>query len=636
MKSIDKILKRYWGYDSFRPLQREIIDSVTSKCDTIALMPTGGGKSLTYQVSALAMDGICIVITPLISLMKDQIDALRRRNIVAKMVHGGMTAREIDNILDNCVYGDYKFLYVSPERLETDIFRTRFQMMNVSMIAVDEAHCISQWGYDFRPAYLNIAAIRPLAPDAVVLAVTATATTLVVEDIKDKLDLDKPQLFRMSFARKNISYIVRDCSDKLAIITKICNSVAGCGIVYCNTRKKCEEVAQFLNGQQISSDYYHGALSYQMRAIKQEAWITDSTRIIVATNAFGMGIDKHDVRFVIHYDSPNTIEAYYQEAGRAGRDGESSYAVLLRDKSDENILTQRIESQYPSIADIKRIYSLICNFLSIAIGDGRDSAYEFNIFDFASKFRIFSTNVLNALNILQLCDYITLIDSFEQPTRIQIIVSREDLYRIQLLHRDLDGFITILMRLYTGLFSQLVAIDERYIAHASGYNATRIGELLIKLSRLHVIRYIPSRTTPLLRFNTERLSEDNIFIDTNQYLIRKDIALKRLDSIISYATQTEQCRSLIMQHYFGEESETECGKCDVCRAKAKRENEVNNSPQIDAIKEAILGACREKPLNLKFVKSRLPAPEEAIKIAVKELLDCGMIKLCRNGDITAV
>ncbi|MEG1935845.1 MAG: ATP-dependent DNA helicase RecQ, partial [Rikenellaceae bacterium] len=352
--------KKYWGYDSFRPLQKSVIESVLAGRDTLALMPTGGGKSITYQIPALAMKGICVVVTPLISLMKDQVDSLRKRKIMAQAVHSGMTSREIDAILDNCVYGDYKFLYVSPERLETDIFRARFERMNISMIAVDEAHCISQWGYDFRPAYLNIQKIRPLAPDAVVLAVTATATPVVVADIQQKLGFKKENVFTMSFARHNISYIVRECEDKRSMILKIIYSLNnGVGIIYCRTRKDCEELSAFLVSSGIKSDFYHGGLSYPMRSSKQESWIKEQIKVVVATNAFGMGIDKHNVRYVIHHDTPDTLEAYYQEAGRVGRDGHTSYAVMLSNKNDNASASRRIEGQYPSIAEIKQIYGLI-------------------------------------------------------------------------------------------------------------------------------------------------------------------------------------------------------------------------------------------------------------------------------------
>lgn len=631
MASADELLKRYWGYDSFRPLQKKVIDSVMAGNDTLALMPTGGGKSITYQISALAMSGICVVVTPLISLMKDQVDSLRKRKIMAQAVHSGMTSREIDVVLDNCVYGDYKFLYVSPERLETDIFRARFERMNVSIIAVDEAHCISQWGYDFRPSYLNIAKIRALAPNAVLLAVTATATTMVVADIQQKLGFAKENVFSMSFARGNISYIVRECEDKRSMMMKIIYSLNGTGIVYCRTRKDCEELSAFLVSQGIKSDFYHGGLSYPMRNSKQESWIKEQIMVVVATNAFGMGIDKHNVRYVIHHDTPDTLEAYYQEAGRAGRDGKTSYAVLLSNKKDNASATRRIEGQFPSIQEIKTIYGLICNYLDLAVGDGDQSAHDFNIYDFCSKFRLFSTNVLNAINILQLCGYMTLTDNIDNPTRIHFSVSREELYKIQLTRDDLDGFLSILLRLYTGLFSQFVPIDEHYLAHISGYTVAYINEAFKKLGQLKVINYIPCRQTPLLIMNTERLSSDNIRIDANQYALRKEQSLKRLDSIFEYKDRTDKCRSLILQHYFGEQSDMECGTCDVCRTKLKMQNQKVQNQNVDVVKEVIIGVLSQHKTDVKSLMKRVKASQELIERAVKELLQQGDIVQLQNG-----
>ncbi|MFI3322223.1 MAG: ATP-dependent DNA helicase RecQ [Rikenellaceae bacterium] len=626
MASIDKILEKYWGYDSFRPLQREIIESILSGKDTIALMPTGGGKSITFQVSALAKKGICIVVTPLISLMKDQIDALRKRRIKAQVVHGGMTAREIDLVLDNCVYGDYKFLYVSPERLETELFRARMARMDVSMIAVDEAHCISQWGYDFRPAYLNIAKVRELAPDAPILAVTATATTEVVKDIEDKLLMSKPRLFRMSFARPNISYVVRNIEDKRSMILKIISALNGVGIIYCQTRNRCEEIAQFLKSQNIPADFYHGGMSHLLRGAKQEQWINEQIRIIVATNAFGMGIDKPNVRFVIHHDTPDTLEAYYQEAGRAGRDGLPSYAVLLTDKNDENSALQRVKAEYPSIDEIKQIYSLVCNYLEIAIGDGEGQSFDFNVYDFCSKFRFFSSHVVNALNVMQLCGYVTLTETINSRTRIHITASREELYRIQLFHSDLENFLAILMRCYTGLFSQFVAIDEKYLSHVSGYSIPYISDAFKKLGQLRVISYIPSKDTPLLIFNNERLAVDNIRIDANQYLLRKKQALKRLDSVFEYSSSNIKCRSLILQNYFGEECSESCGTCDICRARIKVERASEQRDYVKSVTDLIIKKLTSKPYDLKELMIEIKAPKSTIEESVKGLLDAKTIE----------
>ncbi len=632
-KNLEDILHKYWGYDSFRPLQREIMESVMEGKDTIALMPTGGGKSLTYQVSALCMDGICIVITPLISLMKDQVDALRKRKILAQVVHSGMSYRDIDKVLDNCVYGDYKFLYVSPERLETDIFKARVAKMNVSMIAVDEAHCISQWGYDFRPSYLRIENIRALVPNAVVLAVTATATKEVVIDIQAKLGFKKENLFTMSFARKNLSFVVRNAEDKNSMLLKITYSVKGVGIIYCRTRKETENVAAFLQTEGVPADFYHGGLSYMMRSTKQEAWISEKTIVMVATNAFGMGIDKSNVRFVIHYNMPDTLEAYYQEAGRAGRDGTDSYAVMLSSKNDDDSAMQILTSSFPSVKEIKYIYSLIGNHLGLAIGEGFQSVHDFNIYDFCSKFRIYSTTVLNSIHILELCGYLTLTDNIDNPTRVKFSVSRDELYRIQIERDDIDKFITILMRVYTGIFSQFVAIDEKYLSHLSGYSLSYIGDAFKKLGHLRVINYIPSKQTPLLIMQTERLSLDNIRIDANQYSVRRQRSEKRLDAIMKYKDSINCCRSLLMQRYFGEESNVACGRCDICRSQLHDARAIPKSEDVEVV---IIELVSNESLSVKDLLLRIKAPALVIEHHLKKLLAEGKLKIETTGLIALV
>lgn len=565
MNNLETILKKYWGYDSFRPLQKEIIESVLKGHDTLALMPTGGGKSITYQVSALSKKGVCIVVTPLISLMKDQVDALRRKKILAYAIHSGLTTREIDIILDNCVYGDSKFLYVSPERLATDIFRRRFAKMNVNLIAVDEAHCISQWGYDFRPLYLEIIKIRELQPDVPVLAVTATATKQVAQDIMEKLGFETQNFFSMSFERTNLSFIVRHVDNKFDHALRVISSVKGSGIIYCRTRGRCEEVSQKLQSVGVSADFYHAGLTSKIRELKQDSWLKGSTQIIVATNAFGMGIDKSDVRFVIHYEMPTNLEAYYQEAGRAGRDLKESFAVLLSEKSDVDSISQRVVSEFPSIEKIKEIYHSLFNYLSIAIGDGKDSVTEFNIYDFCAKFKHFSLTTISAFKILQLNGYLTLTDDLDNPTRIMFKVSREELYRIEIAHSDLESLIKILLRVYTGLFSSLVVVDEEYLAKISGYSVTHVAEMFLNLSRLRVISYIPRRRTPLMILHEERLPTNNLYISAQSYSFRRKLAEKRLSSMVEYVTQIDRCRSVLLREYFGETDVLECGKCDVCR-----------------------------------------------------------------------
>ena len=628
MRDINHILKQYWGYDSFRPLQREVIQSICSGHDTLALMPTGGGKSITYQVSALALEGICIVVTPLISLMKDQIDTLKRKKIMAQAVHSGLTAQQIDTILDNCVYGDYKFLYVSPERLDTPIFRARLEKMNVSMLAVDEAHCISQWGYDFRPAYLKIANIRSLIPDAPVLAVTATATPKVVSDIMDKLNFEKPNVHRMSFARKNLSYIVRNTDDKLTQLLRIIHGVKGSGIIYCRTRKACEELSEQLIAEGISADFYHGGLSYQIRSSRQEAWLSEKLCVMVATNAFGMGIDKSNVRYVVHYQIPDSLEAYYQEAGRAGRDGLPAFAVLLYGSSDRASALQRLVNEFPKLTEVRQIYNMLCNYYGIAVGEGKLSSHDFNLYDFSSKFHFYSLTVLNAIHILQLCGYLTLTEELDHPTRIRFTVNREELYRIQLLRDDLEKLIQILLRLYTGLFSDFVAIDEEYIAHQSGYTVEYIGEAFRKLWTLRVLQYIPRRKTPLLVFNEERLSEDNLRISPESYIYRKEMAEKRLNGMFEYAERKDRCRSLLLQNYFGESTEESCGCCDICRSSKT----VTISEQ-ERIRTVLISGLSNGPIDIKTLVNHVSGNWDLVVSELRRLIEKGEIEQYNDGKI---
>lgn len=565
----EEILKKYWGYDTFRPLQKEIIESVYSGKDTVALMPTGGGKSITYQVAALALDGLCIVVTPLISLMKDQVDALHRKKIAALSIHSGMTQREIDIVLDNCVYGDYKFLYISPERISSPIFKHRFARMNVSMIAVDEAHCISQWGYDFRPSYINIAELRKLQPTATVLAVTATATPAVVKDIGEKLLFAEENIIKMSFERKNLSYIKREVEDKRAHLLKVINSVPGCGIVYVRYREDCENIAAFLNEEGISAESYHGGMSYHMRNSKQERFMNGSCRVMVATNAFGMGIDKADVRFVVHFSPSDSIESYYQEAGRAGRDGKPSFAVLLYNKRDIQSIHATLKAQFPPISEIKRHYDLIHSFLSVAYGDGEDSGFDFDVFAFCKQYGLFSSTVLNSIDILNYNGYMTLTEEFENPTRVMFSVNRDDMYRLQIRHKELDNFISLLLRVYTGIFSEFVTIDEEYLARVSGYTVEQINKYFKQLGEQRVIQYIPKKRTPRLTLHVERLPLESLLISHDSYVLRRERSEKRTTIMLDYLSSDDRCLSKIMQEYFGETDVKECGKCSWCRSAVK-------------------------------------------------------------------
>lgn len=562
---MEEILKKYWGYDTFRDGQREIIDSISSGKDTLVLMPTGGGKSLTFQVPAMAKEGLAIVITPLISLMKDQVDRLQKCGIPALSIHSGMGVNEIDYTLDNCIYGNYKFLYVSPERIVTKLFKYRFSRMNVSMIVVDEAHCISQWGYDFRPPYLQINSLREILPDVPIIALTASATSIVVDDIIKYLALDSPAIFRHSFVRKNLSYLVRDVEDKFDHLLKVVNSINGTGIVYARKRSETEELAQKLTEVGIAADFYHGALSRQMRTTKQENWIKESSRVMVATNAFGMGIDKPNVRFVVHYSPPASLESYYQEAGRAGRDGKPSFAVLLYNKEDRKSSHSRLISSFPSREEVRRVYEALFNHYQIGIGSGKGEGYNFDMMEFCVKFKIYSNTALHSIKLLQYMGYMNLTEEFESTTRIMFTVRRDELYHIQLKYSDIDGFVKIILRLYTGLFTGFVSIDEEYIARQSGYTVEHIKTFLITLSRLHIIRYIPSNNCTILSFIEERLPLSSLLIPKEIYEIRRDSAEKRLKAMDDYCESTDQCRSKMISHYFGETDVENCGKCDYCR-----------------------------------------------------------------------
>lgn len=564
---MEKILKKYWGYDTFREGQREIIDSISAGRDTLVLMPTGGGKSLTFQVPAMAKDGITIVITPLISLMKDQVDRLKKCGIPALSIHSGMRADEIDYTLDNCIYGDYKFLYVSPERIVTKLFKYRFGRMNVSMIVVDEAHCISQWGYDFRPPYLQINTLRELQPGVPIIALTATATQIVVDDIIKYLALKDNNTFRHSFTRKNLSLLVRDVVDKFDHIKKITDSVAGTGIIYVRKRSEAEQLSKDLNDSGVVADFYHGALSSKMRSSKQDSWIKEQTRVMVATNAFGMGIDKSNVRFVIHYSPPSSLESYYQEAGRAGRDGKPSYAVLLYNDTDKKSNHTRLISSFPSRVEVKNVYEKLFDHYQIGIGSGKGEGYNFDIMEFCMKFKIYSTTVLHSIKLLQYMGYLNLTEEFESTTRVMFTVRRDELYRLQLKHADIDSFIKVFMRLYTGLFTGFVNIDEEYIARQSGYSTEQVKIFLITLSRQHVVKYIPSKNCTILSFIEERLPLSNLLIPKEIYETRRESAERRLQAMDDYCENTECCRSQIICNYFGEKDSEECGKCDFCREK---------------------------------------------------------------------
>ena len=558
--------------------------------------------------------------------MKDQIDQLRIRNISAVSIHGGMPFREIDRLLDNCVYGDVKFLFIAPERIDSELFRSRYARMNVSLLAVDEAHCISQWGYDFRPAYLKIARLREAHPEVPVLALTASATSHVSEDIMTRLKFRHPCLLRTSFARDNLVYVVRKTEDKSAQLVRILQNVAGSAIVYVRTRDRAESIADFLRQQGFFADFYHGGMNYFTRSERQDAWITDRLRVMVATNAFGMGIDKQDVRLVIHYDLCDSLENYYQESGRAGRDGKKAYAVLLFSEGDIPRASQRLRLDYPPLKTIRQIYESIFNYLNIAIGDGKGSAYTFNIYEFAARFRFFVPTVVHAIKILQQNGYMTLTDEQDNPSRIRFIVTRDALYRIRVDRKELDHLLTVLLRRYTGLFSDFVPIDEDELVHLSGYTAERLKELLKMLWQLHIIRYIPGKRSPVLILDEERLPTRDVRISPESYAQRKACATQRLDQMLHFAT-TDECRSLMIRRYFGETVDQPCGVCDVCLKNRRRATGPHD------LEQEILTRLGSEPMSIRELTSTLRRDPNLILETVTDLLHHGKIKEREDGKL---
>ncbi len=625
MSAIHAILKKYWGYDSFRPVQEQIIESVLSGRDTLALMPTGGGKSLTYQVPTLVRDGLCIVVTPLIALMKDQVDRLRKLGVNAVAVHSGLNSNQIDIALDNCVYGDVKFLYVAPERLTSEAFRLRVQRMNVSLLAVDEAHCICQWGYDFRPSYLRIAELRRLLPKTPVLALTASATPQVAEDIMEKLLFASPHILRSSFARPNLSYIVRHTEEKNEQLLRVIRNVGGTGIVYVRTREGTEKIATFLRNNGISADFYHAGLSYPERSVKQESWIEGRTSVMVATNAFGMGIDKANVRFVVHCAPCDSIEAYYQEAGRAGRDGLRSYAVLLHAPDDAPRIRQRFEIEFPPIETIKSIYDRVGSFLQMAIGDGHQTAHPFNLGEFCRREKLYDGTVLKAFKLLQQNGYMTLTDANENPPRIMFCVSRDELYKFRVIQGDLDQFLRVVLRLYEGLFTDFRPIDIKEIATWSGYTVERVHEFLQRLWKLRIIRYIPSNRSPILYFETERLPIESLYISPESYKQRKEIHQSQFDHMLSYTGNETECRSVFLERYFGGNDPKPCGVCDFCIAQKKGSTQKTEHEVIDLLSRG--------PLSAKEVVSSLSGDSTKIETLLVRLRDEGKIGMDKNGKI---
>lgn len=566
MDKFHEVLQRYWGYTSFRPLQEDIIHSISEAKDTLGLMPTGGGKSLTFQVPAMNKDGLCLVITPLIALMKDQVDNLRSRGIKALSVYSGMHRQEIITTLENAIFGDYKFLYVSPERLSTDLFLLKMREMNISMIVVDEAHCISQWGYDFRPSYMQIAKLRELLPNTPVLALTATATADVVNDIQERLLFKKKNVFKTGFERKNLAYLVRNTEDKNGQLVKILNKMQGTSIIYVRSRQKTKEIAEYLQQQMISADFFHAGLSHEEKVRKQNAWKNDECRVIVSTNAFGMGIDKPDVRLVVHTDLPNSIEEYFQEAGRAGRDGLESYAVILYNKTDSTKLKKRITDEFPDRDFIARVYESLAYYFQIAEGSGMGMSYDFNLKEFCTVFKLPMIPVHNALKIISLSGYIEYSDEIDNRSSLLFTVYRDELYHFNF-DKNTDAVVNLVLRLYTGLFTDYAYIDEGAIATRLGLKRKEVYEIFKILGKQHIIDYIPHKQTPLISYTQSRVDKKYLSIPKTVYEERKQRFDKRIKAMTYYAEQKTICRSRLLLDYFGDKHAKDCGHCDVCLAK---------------------------------------------------------------------
>jgi ATP-dependent DNA helicase RecQ len=611
-------LARYWGFTSFRPLQEEIIESVVSGKDVVGLLPTGGGKSVTYQVPPVAAEGLCLVITPLIALMKDQVARLKTMNIKAMAIHSGMTREEVEISLDNCLYGDYRLLYVSPERLQTPLFRARLPRFNFTLVAIDEAHCISQWGYDFRPSYLNIAEIRDLMSEEVpFLALTATATPRVVDDIISRLRMKDPKVLRTSFRRSNITYIVREIEDKSAYVLQSLKKEQGSGIIYVSSRKRSKEVAELLVSNQIKADFYHAGLPQELRDRKQTSWSTGVTRVIVATNAFGMGIDKADVRFVIHWDCPDSIEAYYQESGRAGRDGKPSFAVLLWSQDEKKKLADSVRIKFPPVEKIKDVYDALGNFYQLPVGSGKNSVYDFDLWKFVTAFRFSVTETYNSLSFLQKEGYLEFTDEINNPSRVHFIVSRDDLYKFQVANEEYDRFIKLLLRTYSGMFSEFVPVNEETLASRSGLTREAIYQYLLRLSSQGIIHFIPGKKSPLVIFTEERLGRSHLRISPEIYLKVKENYIERVEKITEYADSKTRCRPAFLTGYFGEET-GRCGLCDTCQER----NELELSKyEFDIIIDKIKELVGENPLRPEELEAQMELPREKSIRVIRWLLD---------------
>ena len=625
MNKYQEILKQYWGYDSFRDLQEEIITSIGEGKDTLGLMPTGGGKSITFQVPALAQSGLCIVITPLIALMKDQVQNLRKRGIKALAIYSGMTRQEIVTALENCIFGDYKFLYISPERLDTEIFRIKLRSMKASMITVDESHCISQWGYDFRPAYLKIAEIRELLPGVPVLALTATATPEVVKDIQSRLNFREENVFRMSFERKNLAYIVRKTDNKTGELLHILKRIDGSAIIYVRNRRRTKEITELLMQEGITADFYHAGLDNAVKDLRQKRWQNGEIRVMVATNAFGMGIDKPDVRIVLHIDLPDSPEAYFQEAGRAGRDGLKAYAVILYAKSDKMTLHKRVADTFPEKEYILQVYEHLQYYYQMAMGDGFQCIREFNLEEFCRKFKYFPVPVDSALKILTQAGYLEYTDEQDNASRILFTIRRDELYKLREMGTEAETLIQTILRSYTGVFTDYAYISEDTLAIRTGLTRQQIYNILVTLTKRRIVDYIPHKKTPYIIYTRERLELRYLHIPASVYEERKARYEARIKAMEEYVTSESVCRSRMLLRYFGEKNEHNCKQCDVCLN--RHETDCLPEDSFREMRKQILELLARKSLPPAGIANAIEAEREDISRVIQYLLEEGELKM---------
>lgn len=624
METPEHILKQYWGYDQFRPPQKEIVNNVLEGKDTVALLPTGGGKSICFQVPALISEGVCLVITPLIALMEDQVNQLKRRGIAAIAIHSGMSRSEIDVALDNCSYGKIKFLYLSPERIQTEMFQVRIQKIQVNLIAVDEAHCISQWGYDFRPSYLLLSDLREMKPEVPMIALTATATKKAREDIVEKLGLKEPGVYTKSFARENLSFVVRQTESKEKLLLQVIQKVNGSAIVYVRSRRAAEKLSSWLVKSGISATFYHAGLTYQQRNDHQRKWIDGSARVVVATNAFGMGIDKANVRTVIHVDLPETLEAYYQEAGRAGRDGDKSYAVVIYHPIDVKSLREKVEQSQPELAVLKKTYQALSNYLQLAEGSAMGESFDFDLATFSNRYELKPITTYAALKKLEEQGLLQLSESFYRPSKVHFLTDKKKLYEFQVSNDHFDQLIKGLLRLYGGeLFSVYVNISESQLSRAVGWNIPEIKIGLDQLQKMQLLDYEAASEIPQVTFLVPRQDADRLQLDVTRLNERRELALTKMETMVEFVEQSHRCRTQFIQSYFDEETFNTCGVCDVCLAKKKKENQT----EIKDYHDQILLLLKQKPMTSEELEKAVnPSDQELLVEVIREMLDANEIK----------